>query len=451
LLSTEHCSVLCTSVIVIITERLEKHIMRRKLKTTGRILGGIVALALVAVAGVTLLRPKPPRPPTTVASVADLEAYLHALTAFGAPPGLSLVVVKDGAIVYQRAFGLADGPKHIAATSETVYGWWSMTKLVTAVAVLQFQEQGKLNIDDPVADHLPFFTVAYPAAASQPITIRQLLNHSSGIPNNAPALVGWIHHVDQPRLDQSAYIAQILPEYAKPTFAPGDHGEYTNVGYMVLGALIEAASGQIYEEYVRERVLRPLGMRQTDFVYTKTMLPNAAVASHPWLSMETAALPVLVKNWSSYVRETTDGRMWLNRFYANSAPPTGLIGPATDAARFMSAMLNAGELEGQRILSPESVRIMIHDSHIMGRGGEADIYPGMQYGLGWHIVPEGERLRIQHRGGGPGFGSEMRLYPNEGLGLVVIANDTTYDRDAILDLAAQLDWADTASVAPAGR
>jgi len=332
-----------------------------------------------------------------------------------------------------------------------VYGWWSMTKLVTAVAVLQLQEQGKLNIDDPVVTYLPFFSVTSPAAAREPITIRQLLNHSSGIPNNAPALVGWIHHVDQPRLDQSAYLAQALPGYATLRFEPGDHGEYTNVGYMVLGTVIEAASGQDYEDYVRENVLVPLGMRQTDFVYTDAMLPHAAVASHPWLSMETAALPFLVTNWGSYVRETTDRRMWLNRFYANSAPPTGLIGPATDAARFMAAMLNAGELDGQRILSSESVRMMIYDSHMIGRGGEADTYPGMRYGLGWHIVPERERLRIQHRGGGPGFGSEMRLYPEEGLGMVLIANDTTYDRDAILDLVAQLDWANTASVAPAGR
>jgi D-alanyl-D-alanine carboxypeptidase len=425
--------------------------MRRKLTTTGRIAGGIIALALVAVAGVMLMRPKPPRPPTTVTSVAELEAYLHTLTAFGTPPGLSLVVVKDGAVVYQRGFGLADGPRHVAATPQTVYGWWSMTKLVTAAAVLQLQEQGKLNIDDEVARYLPFFTVASPSASRQPITIRQLLNHSSGIPNNAPALVGWIHHTDQPRLDQSAYLAQVLPDYARLRFEPGDHGEYTNVGYMVLGAVIEAASGQTYEDYVRENLLVPLGMRQTDFVYTDAMLPHAAVASHPWLSMESAALPFLVTNWGSYVRETTDGRMWLNRFYANSAPPTGLIGPATDAARFMAAILNTGELNGQRILSSESVRMMIHDSHVLGHGGEADIYPGMHYGLGWHIVPEGERLRIQHRGGGPGFGSEMRLYPDERLGMVVIANDTTYDRDAILDLAAQLDWADTASVAPAGR
>lgn len=425
--------------------------MPTKLKQAGRIVSRVFVVALVAATSVTLLRPKPPQPPATVTSVAGLEDYLDALTEFGTPPGLSLVVVKDGQVVYQRGFGLADGPKQIVATPQTVYGWWSMTKLLTAAAVLQLQEQGKLTIDDPVAKHLPFFNVVYPAPASAPVTIRHLLNHSSGIPNNAPALVGWIHHTNQPRMDQSAYSAQVLPDYARLRFAPGDHGEYTNVGYMLLGAVIEAASGQTYEGYVREKLLRPLGMRQTDFVYTDAMLPQAAVASHPWLSVESAALPFLVTNWSSYVRETTGGRMWLNRFYANAAPPTGLIGPATDAARFVAAILNAGELEGQRILSPRSVHTMIHDSYAPGRSGEADTYPGMRYGLGWHIVPEGERLRIQHRGGGPGFGSEMRLYPNEGLGMVVIANDTTYDRDAILDLAAQLDWADTARVAPAGR
>lgn len=423
--------------------------MRSKLIKTSRIVAGACALALITVTSVALLRPKPPRPPEHATSPADLDAYLTALTAFGTPPGLSLVVVKDGRIVYQRGFGLADGPKQIAATPETVYGWWSMTKLLTAAAVFQLQEQGKLNIDDPVTKYVPFFQVTYRSAASRPITIRNLLNHSSGIPNNVPALVGWIHHDDQPRLDQTKYVAQVLPDYAKLTFEPGDHGEYTNVGYMVLGAVIEAASGQTYEDYVRAHLLRPLGMRQTDFVYTDAMLPHAATASHPWFSIESAVLPFMVDHWSSYVRETTNGRMWLNHFYANAAPPTGLIGPAADAARFAAAILAGGELDGQRILAPETNQMMIRDSHVAGRHGEADTYPGMSYGLGWHIVPEGNRLRIQHRGGGPGFGSEMRLYPEEGLGMVVIANDTTYDRDAILDLAAHLDWSHMSRVASA--
>src|SRR5262245_43172609 len=254
--------------------------MQSKLIKASRSLGGVCALALVTVASVALLRPKPPRPPAHITSVADLEAYLSALTAFGTPPGLSLVVVNDGRVVYERGFGLTDGPMHVAATPETVYGWWSMTKIFTAAAIFQLQEQGKLNIDDPATKYLPFFKITYPSAASRPITIRNLLNHSSGIPNNVPALVGWIHHADQPRLDQTAYVAQVLPDYSKLTFEPGDHGEYTNVGYMVLGAVIEAASGQTYEGYVRAHLLQPLGMHHSDFVYTEAMLPHAAVASH---------------------------------------------------------------------------------------------------------------------------------------------------------------------------
>jgi CubicO group peptidase (beta-lactamase class C family) len=266
-----------------------------------------------------------------------------------------------------------------------------------------------------------------------------LLNHSSGIPNNVPALVGWIHHADEPRLDQTAYVARVLPSYSKLGFAPGDHAEYTNVGYMVLGAVIEAVSSQPYEEYVREHLLQPLGMNHTDFVYSSSMI-DVATASHPLLSMESVLLPFLVDHWSSYVRETAHGRMWLERFYANSAAPTGLIGPATDASRFVAAVLDGGELDGHRVLSPHGVRMMIDEGRVAARHGEADVYPGVQFGLGWHIVPDGGRLRIQHRGGGPGFGSEMRLYPAEGLGMVVVANDTTYDRDAVLDLAARLPW-----------
>jgi CubicO group peptidase (beta-lactamase class C family) len=411
-----------------------------------RLAARVLAAALIAGATLALLQPRPPQPPGNPASAADLDHYIDALAAYGTPPSLSVVVVRNGQVVYQRAAGLADGPHRIAATPQTVYGWWSMTKLLTAAAIFQLQEQGKLKLDDPVLRYLPFFAVTYPSAGGSPITIRHLLNHSSGLPDNVPALVGWIHHADQPRRDQSAYLAEVLPAYSRLRFEPGDHGEYTNVGYMALGAVIEAASGQTYEDYVRAHLLEPLGMDLTDFVYTEAMLPHAAVASHPWLSVESALLPLMVRNWGSYVRETRGGRMWLHRFYANAAPPTGLIGPATDAARFVAAMLGGGALGERRILSAASVRSMIEDSHVPGRNGEAASYPGLQYGLGWHIVPEHGRLRIQHRGGGPGFGSEMRLYPTEGLGMVVIANDTTYDRDAILYVAARLDWSGVAGV-----
>ena len=96
----------------------------------------------------------------------------------GTPPGLTLAVVKDDRLVYARGFGQADTPRGLAATADTAYGWWSMTKLVTAAAIVQLQEQGKLSIDDPISRHLPFFAVSYPSAASRPITIRDLLNRA---------------------------------------------------------------------------------------------------------------------------------------------------------------------------------------------------------------------------------------------------------------------------------
>lgn len=97
---------------------------------------------LVAAAATAALGPRRPKPPDDVSSIAELEAYAQELVEFGAPPGLSVVVVKDGAIAYERAFGLADGPLKVAATPETVYHWMSMSKLPTAVAIFQLQERG---------------------------------------------------------------------------------------------------------------------------------------------------------------------------------------------------------------------------------------------------------------------------------------------------------------------
>jgi CubicO group peptidase (beta-lactamase class C family) len=367
--------------------------------------------------------------------VGEVEAYLDALVEFGTPPGLSLVVVKGGEIVYGKGFGLANGPNGIPATSETVYKWWSMTKVPTAIAVLQLHEQGKLNIDDPVVNYVPSFEVECPSESCEVVTIRHLLNHSSGLPNNMPEVVGWMHLEDEPRLDQTTFLEEVFPRYAKLKFEPGSRAAYTNVGYMVLGAIVEAVSGQTYEDYVVEHIARPLGMEHTNFFYTSEMLPYAAVGSHPILSLESALLPFFYDDLDAYIREKADGRIWFNRFYADSDPPTGLIGPATDAARLMTAYLNGGELDGAQLLLPETVEMMTYDRYVESTGQE-----GMVQGLGWHVFPAGERLYLQHDGGGPAFGTAMRLYPEEGLGIVVMANDTTYDRDAILDLVASLDW-----------
>jgi CubicO group peptidase (beta-lactamase class C family) len=388
--------------------------------------------------GYFLLKPEPPQPPETVSDLAEAEVYLEELVAFGTPPGLSLVVVKDGAIVYSKGFGLADGPNTIPATPETVYRFFSVTKIFTATAVLQLHEQNLLNIDDPVADYLPFFDVVYPSENSEIITIRHLLIHSSGLPDNMPAVIGWMHTEDEPQLDQTALLEDVFPNYNELIFEPGDHAEYTNVGYMTLGAIIEAVSGQTYEDYVVEHIFQPLGMNHSNFVYTEEMLPYAAVGSHPRISVESVLLRFFYDDLDTFIREKTDGKMWFNRFYADSDPPTGLIAPATDLARFMLAYLNNGELDGARILSPETINMMTYDSHVVSEFNGQSRRPFS--GLGWGIYPDGGRLYLDHGGGGPGFGADFRIYPEESLGLVVVANDTTYNPERILDLFASIDW-----------
>jgi CubicO group peptidase (beta-lactamase class C family) len=412
-----------------------------------RKLGGLLVttlvLAAVGLLALSALWPEPPRPPAHVASVAALEAYLDELTRFGKPPGLTFAVVEDGRIAYSHGFGLADGPRRLAATSDSVYHWWSLTKIPTAIAVLQLQEQGRLSLDDPVVKHLPFFRVEYPAASSPLVTVRHLLNHSSGLPDMGLALVRRVHREGDPPVNQTAFVEAVLPEHSRLAFEPGSRTSYTNLGYVVLGALVEKVSGRAYEDYVRDHILRTLRMDRTDFVYTAAMRPYEAAGSHPLLDRLTPLLPFVIAHWNAYSRETAGGHVWLNHVYTDYTPSSGLIGGAPDLTRLMLAYLNGGELDGQRILSAQTVATMTHADRVVSPN---PAYAGLRQGLGW-VAGCGERDCIQHTGAGPGFGTALRLYPREGLGLVVLTNDMTSDTNAILDAAASVPW----SMPPASR
>ena len=411
---------------------------------------GIIVVVLVALIGVGYLTlvARPLKPPQAVRDLAELEAYLDDLTGHNAdsPPGLSLVVVKNREIVYQKGFGLADGPRNIPATADTVYNQWSMVKPITAVAVLQLHEQGLLDIDDPVADYLPFFEVRYPSEGSETITIRHLLNHSSGLRNNSPEIVGWIHFDGDPEWNQTELIKEKLPDYAELAYEPGSQAVYTNVGYMVLAAVIEAASGQTYQQYMSDHIFKPLGMDQTNWTYTDAMMANEATGSSPSLDFQALLLPLVLEKdkRDALIREKRDGVLWFNHVYTDQKGPTGPIGPPTDTARFIMAYLNGGELDGQRILSAESVATLTNESHILPgntpEAAEYKDYDEMYQGLGWAYVVEGDEFFIAHSGGGPGFAANMRLYPDRDLGMVVLANGTYLPREEIFDLVASLDW-----------
>lgn len=383
---------------------------------------------ILLLVGLTLyaFAPHIPSVPGKVEGVADLENYLSRLTASGSPPGLSVVVVKDGKVVYNNAFGFADGPRNIKATPETVYLWWSMTKIPTVIAIMQLQEKGKLSLNDEVAKHLPWLKVNYPPNVSLTITIRHLLQHTSGLPNPVPAMIGWVHY-DDTIPNQTEVLKKYLPDFNTVKFEPGSQAVYGNLNYMVLGAVVEAVSGQPYEEYIIENILNPLGMNQTNFVYTSEMSMYEAAGSIPLVHFFTPPLPTILDT-NDLIHKRDGKLLWMNRVYIEATPSTGLIGSAPDAAKLMMMYLNRGTLNGQLILSPESISTLTSTLPINGRG------------LGWAVGESDGELYLEHGGGGPGFAATIRLYPESGIGIVILTNGTDLDRDGLVDLFKSLDW-----------
>jgi CubicO group peptidase (beta-lactamase class C family) len=389
---------------------------------TRNVLVGLAIVLLVVSAGIYALAPHPPVTPKQVANWAELDTYLTDLADSGSPPGLSAVIVRNGHVTYSKSFGTADGPRHIEATPDTVYHWWSMTKIPTALAILQLREQGKLQLSDAVATYLPWFEVKYPSSTRPAITIRHLLQHTSGLADTMPAMIGWVHYDDEGR-NQTEVAKKHLPTFARLRFEPGKGSRYSNLNYMLLGAVIEAASGDTYESYVTSHILKPLGMSNTAVVYAPCLIKHASAGTLPIVHYYTPLLPYFL-DASALIRQRQGKLFWLNRIYVDATPSTGLIGSAPDVARFMLAYLGHGALNGRRILQPESVRLMTETAAIDGRG------------LAWVIGASNGGRFLEHWGGGPGFATFMRLYPDRNLGIAVLANGTDLDRSGLADLLA---------------
>jgi D-alanyl-D-alanine carboxypeptidase len=408
--------------------------MRTALKRMLVALVIVVGLMAIATGPFLVLTPRPPKPPPGIDSVEKLEAYLGALVENETPPALDVTVVKDGTLAYSKAFGQADGPAGIPATPDTVYHFWSATKLFTATAIMQLVEDGKVALDDPLTRYLPDFATVYRGAPAT-VTIRQLLTHTSGIRDLGPTdLLGWIHHFDDPPINQSALVKDRMQSYRKLATEPGKTAAYSNAGYILLGAVVEAASGRSYEDFVRERILGPLGMTSTDFVYRDDMLARAAAGSHPLFHFFTPLLLVVHLDWfTNWVSRTLRQRMWLAPLYTDYTPPTGLIGTGRDLARFGQAFLAGGEIDGRRILRPETAAMLLNDDY--GADNQSD---GARVGFGWHWWDTAPIPFKGHGGGGPGFGAQIAVFQDQRMVIVILANDTLIDRVGLTNLVASV-------------
>jgi len=356
-------------------------------------------------------------------------------------PSLSVLVVKNDSVVYSNAIGHADVPRKLKASPKTVYQWWSITKVFTAIAILQLKEKKLLKLDDPVDKHLPFFKVKSKKRDSKnEITILHLLNHSSGLGDIGKKILGWIHYEGDDPYDQTELVKNELPNYNKLKGIIGEKGRYSNLGYIVLAAVIEKVSNKTYADYIQDNILTPLEMNSTGFDY-KNVHPNQiASGSHPQDFMSLMAFKLIDKDKA--INEKQNGIYWFNPVFSNQQGSTGLLGSAKDMSHFIIALLNDGKWNGKEILSPESIQLMQKAYVPIVKSPAPKIKP-FHFGLPWFVHKDQGELAYSHGGAGAAFVTQVRIFPRKKLGIVVMANSTYLESDmgtTLISKLAKLPW-----------
>jgi CubicO group peptidase (beta-lactamase class C family) len=321
-------------------------------------------------------------------------------------PAAAAALVTDGRVAWSGATGVARPSADFAAAPRTAFMWFSMTKIATATAVMQLVDSGVIGLDDRAREHVPSLVGLDPR-----ITVRQLLNHSSGLANPLP--LRWIHPAGEPAPEPRAFLDRLLARHRSLRFEPGQRAAYSNIGYLVLGELIAASSGLPYSRFVVERVLEPIGATSTGFDFDRAGPDQQSEGAHPRRDPSLPLLRLLIPRWAFGPK--VDAWRLFAPFYVDGPAYGGLVGPVGDAALLAAAHLG-GSVSGSRILSPESAAEM---RRLHARGRKFD------FGLAWRRSRrEGDRgaTYVEHLGGGGGYGAVMRLYPDEGLAVVAMAN-----------------------------
>ena len=221
--------------------------------------GSLLCALLLAAPGSTL-DAQPAAAPQGLADDADVagaerlfSAWLEGQILYRHLPGVAIGVVADQDLIWATGFGFADTGKNTPMTPQTKFRMASHSKLFTATAIMQLREQGKLRLDDPVSKYLPWFHVKTAESDDPPITIEELLTHSSGLPREAG------DHWTTFEFPTSEQLRALMAERQAP-FSPGVRWKYSNLAFSVAGQVIEAVSGQKWGDYVQQHIYQPLGM-----------------------------------------------------------------------------------------------------------------------------------------------------------------------------------------------
>ena len=344
------------------------------------------ALALLSALAVPASASPPPAD-VTPAVAARLDTALQAVTGStkGSSPALSVAVVENGRLVYARAFGVSDLAAKTAATPQTRFRIASVTKMFTAVAVMQLVDAGRVRLDAPLATYLS------DAPYATKVTIRQLLMHTSGMWNYGDEAFnsGLVATPTTPR--------DIVASAAKRPLErePGTAWVYSNTGYVLLGLVVEAVTHKSLTEYEREHIFGPAKMTET----TVGEAPAGAPVARGYMNATGTVPPPFSPSW----------------VYADG----DIVSTASDLARFDVALM-----EG-RLVKPATFAEMQSSAVVAPRLGK-----GVRYGLGLMLAPSAGETFVGHHGGVPGFAAENEMLPAHRYAIVVLSDASDFPTSA---------------------
>ena len=350
---------------------------------------GTVIIVLAILLAALIASAQSPVPESSVkpeaGNVAELQSYFDSLTTENKLSGV-LLVAKDGVTVASKTAGVANKGTGAAIDVNTKFNLGSINKMFTSVAIAQLAQAGKLSFTDTIAKHLP----DYPnKEVADKVTIHQLLTHTSGLG------MYWNDKFMAQR-EKLLTVAAHLPLFAadRLLFPPGEKFQYSNSGYMVLGAIIEKVSGQDYYSYVQEHIYKPAGMGDTGFYEPGKEIPNLAIG---YTRMSVDGKP------SEEIRDNTSTRE------VKGGPAGGGYSTAPDLVKFHLA------LRSYKLLNEEYTKLITTGK--VDAGG-----PIGRYGYGFGDKVFGGKHIVGHNGGSPGIAANFEMYPELGYTAVLLMN-----------------------------
>jgi len=311
-------------------------------------------------------------------------------------PGLAAAIVKNGQIVCASASGFANIAEDRRVTPDTLFLVASISKTVTATALMQLYEQGKFKLDDDINDYLAF-DVRIPEAPDAPITFRQLLTHTSSIQDSS-----FFNDFLTKGMDSPITLAELLQGYLTPdgayydeednfqSDAPSETYEYANMNFVLIGYLVEVLSGVPFDKYCRDNIFAPLGMEKTTWRLAEV---DKSVLAMPYRK--------------SFFRFVRYGQ------YGQANYPDGMLRTSVvELSRFLIAYMQGGSFEETQILAPETVRAMLSNQTNLDE----------TQGLAWYTSRFARRDVWGHNGSDIGAGAEMWFDPASNEGVILVSN-----------------------------